>query len=190
MLDPLGNPTYYAYDAAGRQTAEIDAQGHEETVHYNDAGQVIQRDKASGVGAYYIYDGMHVSREVRYPSGDMIYYYHDRADATSLVLKTGVPQEAFDYDAAGRVVRSAVTSYGTPPAGVAVSGLPMGLNSPGFGASGATRYQMYYTYDGAGSRTQMGFLGGGVAYFTYYAYAQPAGEPDRPVWADGVLPAR
>ncbi|MEN6645145.1 MAG: hypothetical protein ABFE08_22100, partial [Armatimonadia bacterium] len=46
-------------------------------------------------------------------------------------------------------------------------GLPMGLNSPGF-ARPPVRHDFYYKYDEAGNRSEMGYLGGGVAYFTYY----------------------
>lgn len=135
-------------------------------MHYNAAGQVVQRDKPSGVGAYYKYDSMgHLTEEVRYPSGDRIRYAHDVAGGTVRVEKSGVPTERWYFDAAGRLTHH----RSVQPGGVSV-GLPMGVNSPGFAGASGPSYDLYYEYDEAGNRTKMAFLGGGVTYFTYYEY--------------------
>jgi len=107
-----------------------------------------------------------VSSELRHPSGDTIYYAYDVRGARTSTKKKGVPDEGWEYDAAGRVLHYSVLE---PGRGLSV-GFPMMLNSPGFSGGAETRYDLYYAYDEAGNRTQMAFLGGGVTYFTNYSY--------------------
>ena len=140
-LDPLGHPTYYAYDELGRLLTCTDAVGHVETRHYDSAGQLIQFDRASGVGAYYTYDALGgVIREVRYPSGDAIYYQYDTRHVLTSARKTGVQDQAWEYDRMGRVVHL---------------------------AQGAEH--LYYQYDAAGGRSQLALKTSAGTYFDYYS---------------------
>lgn len=142
MPDPLGNATYYEYDAVGRQTAGIDAIGQEQSVVYDPAGRIVRLDKASGVGAYYEYDAVgRVLSELRYPSGNAIYYEYDATGAVTGVQKTGVEDQSWEYDAAGRVTHFA-----------------QGGND------------LYYQYDAADRRSAMTQVVGEDLLTTYYEY--------------------
>ena len=74
------------------------------------------------------YDGMNcMLSEQRYLSGDTIYYEYDARGAQTSVKKTGIGDEAFQYDDAGRLIRH--TQWGSE--------------------------HIYFSYDPAGNRTVM-----------------------------------
>ncbi|MEN6345791.1 MAG: hypothetical protein ABFE16_10845, partial [Armatimonadia bacterium] len=77
--------------------------------------------------------------EVRYPGGEVIYHNYDARGAQTQALKTGIPDQAWECDAAGRAIHSRQGDA-----------------------------NLYYHYDEAGLRTALALELDEVTYWTHY----------------------
>lgn len=100
--DPLGNPTKYRYDHAGRLVQTIDALGSAVTTVYDPAGNVRAVSDAMGNVTTYAYNGLNQRTRAADPAGNTTTFRYDPAGSILAVVDPMQGETVFAYDPMGR----------------------------------------------------------------------------------------
>ena len=187
LENPAGDRTSFSYDAAGRRTAEMLANGTRGSYTYDAASRLVLLDNLksdfSAISSFdYAYDAAGNRIRVIEADGDRTTWTYDAATRLTAEHRSGVSgyHHTFTYDATGnRLTRdddTDLTTYTYDPANRLVTAVD---------GSGSTTY----TFDADGNRRSVETPAGDLATNTWSAanqllqVEQPQGEVSTYTWA-------
>jgi YD repeat-containing protein len=191
QIDADAAPTYFAYDALGRQTTVTDALGSSSYYEYDAAGRQTAQVDALGYVTYLYYDVLGRQEAGLDPAGGVVYYGYDcLGNRASLTDQRG-HTSYFDYDRLSRLVSELdpldnVTYYGYDAGGSLLSrtdgkGQTAYFAYDAAGRQIAAKYPLvepvYFEYDLSGNRTAM-LDEWGATYWSYDALGRPLSRQD------------
>ncbi|MEM0466090.1 MAG: RHS repeat-associated core domain-containing protein [Candidatus Thermoplasmatota archaeon] len=125
VIDPLGNPTRYVYDALGdlreiRYADDLSGTGDDHVSFvYDRTGNLVSRTDQNGNTINYIYDDLHRVKDIVYPDLPEIQGYTDSYvyDKSSRLLSASnqFSTTTFTYDVIGRVMSNTQINTGQSP---------------------------------------------------------------------------